>query len=229
MPFKPPKSSLTQSISAAGKIARFLFAAPADPDLKTFSNKRPMAVGLGAVGGVVTGATEFGNPSDQMSRKERRKEQLGQLGGGKKKKDKDKDKDKNRASSTEPIRNGSYTVPQVFASSPAVSQAGPARSQAISAVPSTRYTGTTAVPSMYPPLSPTAPSFLARPYSPFASEVGSRSDAATTATDVTSWPEADSQGNWATGRRPVARGDRMGRKEDFRAGSSEFGRALHMR
>lgn len=38
---KPPKSSWDQGVHVAGKIARFLLAAPSDPELKTYSNRRP--------------------------------------------------------------------------------------------------------------------------------------------------------------------------------------------
>jgi hypothetical protein len=38
---KPPKSSLNQGRQMLGRIARFILATPSDPDLKTFSNRRP--------------------------------------------------------------------------------------------------------------------------------------------------------------------------------------------
>lgn len=38
---KSPKSSMDQARQAAGKLARFILAVPADPELKTFSSKGP--------------------------------------------------------------------------------------------------------------------------------------------------------------------------------------------
>jgi hypothetical protein len=179
---KSRQSSLTQARTVAGKITRFLLAAPSDPELKTYSTRRPLEAVLPADSiplawmDPMAAATFTGARNNEAWRTRRKK-----------------DKSKGKAPATsEGISTHDF----------APSGAAQSRLTGTTAVNSnTHWTGTTVVP----PARPTGPT--QHPHWPNnvipVSDVRRRHSPGTNvASEVSMWPEGDSQGNWHVARRP---------------------------
>jgi hypothetical protein len=193
-------SSLKSARRIGGRIARFIFAAPSDPDLKTFSKRKvmdwdttsmplpwmdPMAmVGLSSPINIDGGESwTFGSLKN---------------------KDKDKSKVKGKA---KPEPGGESVTGYEFLASSDQAAKSKAMVTGTFSKSKTRWTGTTAVPT---PLDrPTKPTRQLPSFNP-AYNAYRRSISSAVGTDAATeeilWPEGDSKGNWTIPKRAVMRG-----------------------
>jgi hypothetical protein len=175
---KSRESSLDQARHVAGKIARFILAAPGDPALKTYSSRMgkgtvvfsPMGVPILAGPGLGSGSGS--GSGDDWRRKNK------------------KDKDKGKGKLVGPV-SGAGVGTHDFALM--ATDAGQARRTSPMAPNNDpRYTGTTAVDCVPPPPHRNGNVFSGA----VAEDQGSQ-----VATDVSVWPIDDSEGNWYNARR----------------------------
>tara|TARA_R110002003_G_scaffold52_21_gene4533 strand:+ start:46628 stop:47908 length:1281 start_codon:yes stop_codon:yes gene_type:complete len=168
------ESSLDQARHVAGRIARFILAAPEDPVLKTYSSR----MGKGTVVFSPMGVPILAGPG------------LGSGSGDDWRRKNKKDKDKGKEKLVGPV-SGAEIGTHDFALM--ATDAGQARRTSPMAPNNNpRYTGTTAVDSIPPPPHRNSNVFSGA----VAEDEGSQ-----VATDVSVWPIDDSEGNWYNARR----------------------------
>jgi hypothetical protein len=182
MPTPIPKSSLDQTRTIVGKITRFILAVPSDPELKTRSTRKPLEAVLDNANiplawmDPMAAATFAGSTTNEAWRTRRKK-------------------DKGRVKA--PVASEGIST-QDFA------PLGTAQSRLTdtTAIDSnSHWTTTTAVP----PARPAGP--ISQPHRLYSND--SVNDAqkyhsgdVTAASEVSMWPENDSQGNWYDAKRP---------------------------
>jgi hypothetical protein len=233
---QPRGSSLDQARQVAGRIARFMLAAPSDPDLKTHSTRRPsnashvsgntlMMVGLmdpinvAAAGGVIN------NEAWRTRRRTQEKEKHAH--------------EHERSATSDSITHPPAAPSRLSGTTPATPHSnsdnnnyyGTSRIAGTTVVPkNTNYNYSTkphppperpvrhdSYPSLEIPLrrdSHLAPELPVRRDSHYALERPGtvRRTTTTTASEVSMWPEGDSQGNWYDVVMPRLRGG-AGKKE----------------
>jgi hypothetical protein len=214
---KPRGSSIDQARQVAGKIARLMLAAPSDPDLKTYSTRRPsdaqpntsMPLAFMDWMDPMSAAASSGTTNNDAWRVQR-------------KNNKPKEAEKHVVMRHEAID----TIDTIdFAPHSSV----PSRLTGTAATANDRnaqwYTGHHTAPAPAPQV------HAERPGPP----IRRNSHATTTASDQSMWPEGDSLGNWQDVKRPVdphLRGG-AGKAEKVKAKKSKpwrsvmYGEAMH--
>jgi hypothetical protein len=198
---KSRESSLKSARRVGGKIARFILAAPSDPDLKTFSSRRhvdwnttsmplPWMDPMAMVG--LSSPIDIDGEESWTFRSLQKKAPS---------------RDKGKAKS-EP--GGETTTGYEFlAAGPAIAVQVAKRAAATGKNIKTHWTGTTAAPQpLDRPTKPTRqlPSFNPA-YNAYKRHSTTESIANTdNATEVSLWPEGDSEGNWTIPKRVTMRG-----------------------
>jgi hypothetical protein len=236
-PDKSRNSSFDQARQVAGKIARFMLAAPSDPDLKTHSTRRPSDGSFGSASSALALAgwmdpmnvAAAGGVINNEAWRTRRK----------KKKSEEKHVYAHEKHAHERIETHDFAAPGPAQLTGTPAAAPPSNS---SANHSSRLTGTTAVPShtnttYYTKPNPPRPPPERPPRHDFHPPLERRAShtTSTTASHISMWPEGDSQGNWHDVTRPVLRGGdgRMEKREKKKAKvkkpwiSALYGEAMH--
>jgi hypothetical protein len=237
-PDKSRGSSFDQARQVAGKIARFMLAAPSDPDLKTHSTRRPSNGSFGSASSALALAgwmdpmnvAAAGGVINNEAWRTRRK----------------KKSEEKHVYAHERIETHDFATPGPAQLTGTPAAAPPSTS---SANHSSRLTGTTTVPSHTnttyytkpnpPPERPVRHNTRPLPERPARHdfhpppERRATHTASTTASQISMWPEGDSQGNWHDVTRPVLRGGdgRMEKRDKKKAKkpwmSALYGEAMH--
>lgn len=200
---KPSRdSSLKSARRVGGKIARFILAAPSDPNLKTYSTRRQInwdtsSMPLAWMDPMAAVALSSPTNDDSGSGSTWTSSSM-------EKKEKEKIKGKGKAQSEPGVVVARHDFAPPASTSAMVTNTTSPNTKS-------RWTRKTAIPPPIPLDRPTKPTRQLPSFNPAYNaykrhSVTSSVAATDTGTEVSLWPEGDSEGNWTIPRRPVMRG-----------------------